>query len=66
MLNGRWTFSDLYIEWVHDTFQTKEDAINVAKEFYTEGCYIGQLEAYVDKYYLQKYRVINQEKLAFN
>ena len=61
-MEGQWTFSDLEAEWVHDTFDTKEEAIDKAKEFYDEGCLVGQLK------YVQgiDYKVVNVEKIMFS
>lgn len=60
-MDGQWTYSNLDIEWVHDTYNDKAEAIQAAKETYEEGCYVGQLE-YQDGIY---YKVVNQEKMLF-
>jgi hypothetical protein len=61
IMEGQWTFADLYEkEWVHDTFDTKEEAINAAKGFYDEECCIGQLE----HEHGINYKVVNQEKIS--
>lgn len=43
-MEGQWTFSDIEQEWVHDTFDTREEAIEEAKEWYDVSFLIGQLE----------------------
>lgn len=62
-MEGQWTFSNLDVEWVHDSYDTKEEAIEVAKDFYKdeEGCCVGQLE----HLHGVNYKVTNQEKIMF-
>lgn len=43
-MEGQWTFADLSGEWVHDTFDTKEEAIENGQEFFLTEFLIGQLE----------------------
>lgn len=62
-MEGQWTFSNLDIEWVNDSYDTKDEAIEVAKGIYEdeEGCFVGQLE----HQHGVNYKVINQEKIMF-
>lgn len=59
-MEGQWTFSDLDIEWVHETYDTKEEAIESAKEIYDKGFYVGQLE----HRHGVNYSVVNREKIT--
>jgi hypothetical protein len=62
-MEGQWAFADsLEKEWIHDPFDTKEEAIEATKVFYDEECFIGQLE----HDHGINYKVINQEKIIFN
>lgn len=60
-MEGEWTYSSLEIEWVNDTFATKEEAVAAAKERFEDGCVVGQLE---HKYGVN-YKVINRETVLF-
>lgn len=60
-MEGQWTYSDLEVEWVNETYNSKEEAIEAAKEVYEDGCLVGQLEH--DKGI--NYKVVNQEKITF-
>lgn len=60
-MDGQWTYSDLETEWVHDSYNTKEEAIEEAKKTYDLGCFVGQLE----HQHGVNYKVINQEKVMF-
>lgn len=60
-MEGQWTYSDFDIEWVHDTYNTKEEAIEAAKEVYEKGCVVGQLEHKEGV----NYAVVNQDKIMF-
>ncbi|MFC0271109.1 hypothetical protein ACFFIX_06545 [Metabacillus herbersteinensis] len=61
-MEGQWTYSSLDIEWVNDTYDTKEEAIESAKERFEDGCVIGQLE----HKHSVNYKVINQETVTFS
>lgn len=59
-MNGEWTFSDVDIEWVHDTFDTKEEAIEESKKQYDNVFLVGQLS----EHHVDKYKVINVEEVV--
>lgn len=62
-VEGKWTFADIVDpEWVHDTFETKEDAIDAAKAIYYNGCHVGQLKKQTDVYV---YDVTNVEQIKY-
>lgn len=63
-VEGQWTFSNLDVEWVHDSYSTKEEAVEVAKDVYIdeEGFLVGQLEHNQGV----NYNVVNQEKIMFD
>jgi hypothetical protein len=62
MKPGSWTFADpIDPEWVHETFYTKEQAIQAARKFYSDFCLIGQV-----KLKNGSYIVTNVEKITFN
>lgn len=43
-MENKWTFSSLdEMWWEYGLFDTKEEAINAAKEVFTDGCMLGQL-----------------------
>jgi hypothetical protein len=57
-MNGKWTFSDIEMEWVHDLFETKEEAIEEGKKWYDERFLVGQLEG---DSLVRGYKIINVE-----
>lgn len=59
---GKWTFSKDENSWEHDTYETKEEAIEVAIECFENDFFIGQLEFISGL----NYKVINQEKITFS
>lgn len=66
-MEGQWTFSALDIEWSNDVYDTKEQAVEVAKALFDDGlfdggCIVGQLE----HDYGINYKIINQEKIMFS
>jgi hypothetical protein len=62
MKPGSWTFADpIDPEWVHETFDTKEQAIQAARKFYSDSCLIGQLTLKGNNYI-----VTNVEKVTFH
>lgn len=65
-MNGKWTYSDLDIEWVNEIFETREEAIEEAKRRCEVGSVIGRTETYLDVNGVQKCRVVNQEKMIWN
>lgn len=62
-MEGQWTISRLGISWVHDSYDSKEEAIESAKSIFEEqeGCFVGQLE-HVEGIH---YNVVNQEEISF-
>jgi hypothetical protein len=42
-MNFHWTFSSYENEWIHETFRTKDEAIQAAKYVFDGGYLVGQL-----------------------
>jgi hypothetical protein len=42
-MNGEWTFANLEGEWKHETYRTKEEAIQAAKYVFDGSYLVGQL-----------------------
>lgn len=40
----KWSFASLNANFIHEHYDTREEAINAAREIYKDGFYIGKLE----------------------
>lgn len=59
-MNKEWTFSNLDGEWVHESYYTKEDAIQAAKYVFDGSYLVGQLNGDDEKL---EYLVENIEEI---
>lgn len=61
-MNGEWTFANLEGEWIHETYYTKEDAIQAAKYVFDGSYLVGQLIG--DDWSEElEYKVVNIEEI---
>jgi len=60
-MHNKWTFSNVSEKWVHDVYDTKEEAIEEALNHF-DVFLIGQLS----EYHVDMYKVINREKYDFS
>jgi hypothetical protein len=59
-MNGEWTFANLEGVWEHESYFTKEDAIQAAKYVFDGSYLVGQLIGTNEKYV---YNVENIEEI---
>lgn len=63
-LEGKWTFANLDVSgWVHEAFNTKEDAIREAKAMFPSGdtVVVGQLKKFIDSYHPENQEYVKYE-----